>query len=240
MEKPIMNIFYLPDASLGSISLSEEESKHCVRVLRMIEGTKLLITNGRGQMMEAMLTQANPKRCQLEIFSVSEGEDQWQFHLHIAVAPTKNSDRIEWFLEKATEVGVDEISLFSSEHSERRSQRHDRLEKVMISAMKQSLKSRLPKLNEMTDYEQIVKSEFSGQKFIAWIDSSITETLINAYQKSSNAIVLIGPEGDFSPLEVELAIKNGFVPVSLGKARLRTETAALAACMTIQLKNQLK
>lgn len=235
-----MNIFYLPDANIGSISLSEEESKHCVRVLRMIEGSKMRITNGRGQFMEAVLTHAHPKRCQLEIISISEGEDHWPFKIHIAVAPTKNSDRIEWFLEKATESGIDEISLFSSEHSERKSQRHDRLEKVMISAMKQSLKSHLPKLNEMTEFEHIVKSDFSGQKFIAWIDPGITETLINAYQKGSNAFVLIGPEGDFSLQEVELAIKHGFVPVSLGKARLRTETAALAACMTIQLKNQLK
>ena len=235
-----MNIFYLPEASLGSINLSEEKSKHCVRVLRMTEGTKLLVTDGRGQMMEATLTLAHPKHCQLDIVKVSRGEDHWPFKIHIAVAPTKNSDRLEWFLEKATEIGIDEISLFSSEHSERRSQRHDRLEKVMISAMKQSLKSRLPKLNEMSDFEQIVKSDFKGQKFIAWISPSVTETLINAYQKGSDVLVLIGPEGDFSQLEVDLALKHGFVPVSLGKARLRTETAALAACMTIQLKNQLK
>jgi 16S rRNA (uracil1498-N3)-methyltransferase len=233
-----MHISFHTDAKLGLLPLSEDESKHCVRVLRMGEGDPLVVTDGNGNIFHARIQFANPKRCIIELYAVEKGYDHWPYHLHIAVAPTKQNERMEWFLEKATEVGVDEISLYHCFHSERRKVNTDRWSKIMVSAMKQSMKSRLPKLNDIRPFEHFVKQAFDGQKFIAWIDESVVEQLVNVYTPGSNCLVLIGPEGDFSEAEVEMAKLSGFLPISLGKSRLRTETAALTACQTVQLLNQ--
>lgn len=235
-----MNVFYLPDAREGNVSFPEEESKHIVRVLRMREGDTFCVTNGKGSFFDAELIDAHPKRAMANLLNRRDGYDNRAFKLSIAIAPTKLNERTEWFLEKATEIGIDEIKLFASYHSERRVVNVDRFKKIVVAAMKQSVKSNMPIVEEMQTFENLVRQDFSGQKFIAWIDEEVKDQLCNLYDKGSDVLVLIGPEGDFSKDEVELAKANGFVPVSLGEARLRTETAAIVACHTIQLINQMK
>ena len=235
-----MNVFYLPDAQIGTISFPEEESKHIVRVLRMKEGDSFCVTDGNGSLYDAELIDAHPKRAMANLSNQRNGYDIREFKVSIAIAPTKLNERTEWFLEKATEIGVDEVKLFSSYHSERRVANVDRFKKIVISAMKQSVKSKTPIVEDMVSFDKLVKQNYDGQKFIAWIDDDVKEQLCDLYKKGENALVLIGPEGDFSKEEVALAKENGFVPVSLGEARLRTETAAVVACHTIQLINQMK
>ena len=181
-----------------------------------------------------------PKRATVNLTNLRKGYDHWGFKLEIAIAPTKLNERTEWFLEKATEIGIDKVRLFTSYHSERRAANVERFQKVIVAAMKQSIKSRLPKVEDLVSFDKLVKQPFEGQKFIAWIDDDVKDCLCDLYNKGENALVLIGPEGDFSPEEVALAKENGFVPCSLGEARLRTETAAIVACHTIQLINQMK
>lgn len=235
-----MHFACLADAETGIMTLPEEESKHCVRVLRMEAGTVFKVTNGSGEIFDAVMREAHPKKAVVELSNPQKGYDFWPFKLCIAVAPTKNNDRLEWFLEKATEIGIDEIFLFQSFHSERRQVKPERLQKVLVSALKQSLKSRLPILHDLQNFSQFIKQDFQGQKFIAWIDEGVTDLLVNRYKKGENCLILIGPEGDFSPEEVREAQEHGFETVSLGQSRLRTETAALAACHSIQLLNQMK
>lgn len=235
-----MNVFYIPGADNGLTVLSEEESKHCVKVLRMKEGDRFCVTNGAGCLFDAVLVDAQPKRAGVELSNKRAGYDHWGFRLEVAVAPTKFNERMEWFLEKATEIGIDRVCLFTSFHSERRAANVERFQKVMVAAMKQSMKSRLPVVEEVVSFEKLLKQPFEGRKFIAWIDGSVTKQLCDVYGKGENVLVLIGPEGDFSREEAELAIANGFEPVSLGEARLRTETAALVACHTVQLINQMQ
>lgn len=234
-----MNVFYLPDAKLGTISFPEEESKHMVKVLRMKEGDRFCVTDGKGSLYDAELVDAHPKRAMADLSNQRSGYDVRDYKLSIAIAPTKLNERTEWFLEKATEIGIDEVKLFASYHSERRVANVERFKKIVVAAMKQSVKSKMPIVEEMVSFDKLVKQNFEGQKFIAWIDDDVKEQLCDLYEKGENAIVLIGPEGDFSKEEVELAKVNGFVPVSLGNARLRTETAAVVACHTIQLINQM-
>lgn len=235
-----MNVFYLQNAENGMVSFPEEESKHCVRVLRMREGDRFCVTDGKGSLFDGELVEASPKRAIACLSNQRRGYDNRPFHLEIAIAPTKLNERTEWFLEKATEIGIDKIKLFASYHSERRAANVERFKKVMIAAMKQSIKSKLPDIDDIIDFEKLIKQPFDGQKFIAWIDDDVTDMLCDKYEKGNNALVLIGPEGDFSREEVKMAVENGFVPVSLGDARLRTETAAVVACHTIQLINQMK
>ncbi len=233
-----MHLAFLPDAAEGLMTLPEDESKHCMRVLRMKEGEQMLISNGSGLLFDALVHQAHPKQTVVFLQPGRKGYDHWPFELHIAIAPTKHNDRLEWFLEKATEIGIDHIHLFHGFHSERRKVNMPRLHKVLVAAMKQSLKSRLPVLHELKPLQTLINQSFDAQKFIAWVDDSASDLLINTCKPGSNCLVLIGPEGDFSEAEVKLAIENGFHPISLGPARLRTETAALAACHSIQLLNQ--
>ena len=235
-----MNVFYLPTAQIGTISFPEEESKHIVKVLRMKEGDCFCVTDGNGFLYDAELVDAHPKRAAAELSNQRQGYDVRDFKVSIAIAPTKLNERTEWFLEKVTEIGIDEVKLFASYHSERRVANVERFKKIVVSAMKQSVKSKMPAIEEMISFDKLVKQDFDGQKFIAWIDDGVKEQLCDLYKKGDDVLVLIGPEGDFSKEEVELAKENGFVPVSLGKARLRTETAAIVACHTIQLINQMK
>lgn len=235
-----MNVFYLKNATEGLNTMPEEESKHCVKVLRMTEGETFVVTDGEGHLYDAELVAALPKHATVNLTNKRPGYDHWDFNLEIAIAPTKLNERTEWFLEKATEIGIDRVRLFTSYHSERRAANVERFQKVMVAAMKQSIKSRLPKIDDITPFDKLVKQPFEGQKFIAWIDDDVKDCLCNLYHKGENVLVLIGPEGDFSPEEVALAKENGFVPCSLGDARLRTETAAMVACHTIQLINQIK
>ncbi len=233
-----MHLFYTPDLQGDTYRLSEEESKHCVRVLRLTEGESLFLIDGKGMFCEAMIVSAHPKACLLKVTDKKNNYGKRDFRLTIAVSPTKNIDRYEWFLEKATEIGMDEIIPLISRYSERKEIKPERLEKVMISAIKQSIKAYLPTLQPLQSFKTIVKSPFDGQKFIAHCNEGEKFLLRDSVVKGKEVLILIGPEGDFSNEEVELAIKEGFVPVSLGNSRLRTETAALVACHTVNLINQ--
>ena len=234
-----MNLFYTPDITVPVYTLSEEESKHAVRVLRLKEGDHIHLIDGLGGFYKAEITDANVKRCKVKIIETQKEYSKRSFYLHIAIAPTKSIDRIEWFLEKATEIGIDEITPIECEHSERTIVKPQRLNKVLVSAIKQSVKAYLPKLNEMEDFIKFVKLPFDGEKFIAHCNTTPKnkDHLKNVYTPAKNALILIGPEGDFSPKEVEQALQNGFREISLGNSRLRTETAALVACNVINILN---
>ena len=231
-------IFYCPEIRTNP-EMPEMESQHCARVLRMKEGDPLYITDGKGYFYHAQLLQANPKSCVVAIDKEIAQPKGWQYDLHIAFAPTKKLDRMEWFVEKATEIGIDAFSPLQCRYSERKNINPTRLEKIMVSAMKQSQKSRLPQLDEMIKFKEFIKQPFSGQKFIAHCYDSPKTSLAQVCEKNTDTLILIGPEGDFSEEEVAMAIEQGFVPISLGESRLRTETAALVACHTVQLINQL-
>lgn len=233
MEKVI---FYAPDI-LSNPVLSEEESAHCVRVLRKKEGDEILITDGKGHFFDAEITLAHSKKCEVSIVETKDTAKQWNNFVHIAFAPTKNLDRIEWFAEKATEIGIDRITPLKCRYSERKEIKLPRIQKILVSAMKQSQKAYLPVLDEMIPFSDFVKQPFEGQKFIAHCYEGDKKLLKSLYTQDVDVLILIGPEGDFSEQEVEEALKNGFQPISLGDSRLRTETAALVACNTIQILN---
>jgi len=232
-----MNLFYAAEINPPVFQLEAEESKHIIKVLRMKVGDNIFFTDGRGLLYHCRIADDNSKACIIEIMKTEKGSDQRPFYLHMAVAPTKNIARYEWFLEKATEIGVDRITPFISEHSERKIIKHERLNRVITTAMKQSLKTRHPQLDESMLFSELIKTDFNGKKYIAYIDKAVDLELSKAYRREENALILIGPEGDFSPTEVEMAMEEGFVPVRLGPSRLRTETAAVTACHTIQLLN---
>ena len=239
-----MHLFYSADLEPGisSFQLTEEESKHAVRVLRLNVGERVHLIDGRGGFYEAEISDAHPKRTQLSILSYQPEFQKPNCYLHIAVAPTKNIDRIEWFLEKATEIGIQEITPIISEHSERKEVKTERLNKVIVSAMKQSLKAYLPRLNEAVTFENFLKKveeDQESKKAIAHCEEDQEKKYLNQiFQANERYLILIGPEGDFSVPEIEKAISAGFIPVSLGEARLRTETAALYACTEIALLNR--
>ncbi|MCD6353937.1 MAG: 16S rRNA (uracil(1498)-N(3))-methyltransferase [Prolixibacteraceae bacterium] len=233
-----MQLFFVPTISeKGNFVLNETESKHAVKVLRLRTGSGVQVVDGNGGFYEAEITDANPKKCAMKVISAVKEFGKKDFRLHLAIAPTKNIDRFEWFLEKATEIGVDEITPILSEHSERKIIKPDRLKKILISAMKQSLKAYLPKLNALTTFSNFILGSECPNKYIAHCIDGEKAHLKNSVKKGEDTLVLIGPEGDFSPEEVNLAKKNGFVEVSLGTARLRTETAGVVACHIVNLIN---
>jgi 16S rRNA (uracil1498-N3)-methyltransferase len=228
-----MHLFYqsqLPELK----NLDQEESKHCVKVLRMQNGDEINLIDGKGNFYQAKITNAHHKKCEFEIIKTTQ-EEPASFYKHLAIAPTKNMDRMEWLVEKATELGIDEISFFQSFHSERKIIKIDRLEKKVISAMKQSLKAKKPILNELKAYKSILDNAKEVNKFIAYVDFDNETHFKNELDKVTDTLVLIGPEGDFTEEEVQMAVSKGFKKVSLGKSRLRTETAALAAVHLMNL-----
>lgn len=229
-----MHLFYDPtiDINQSSHILSEEESKHACRVLRLKEGDEILLLNGKGFEFKARINDANPKRCSVEILNFTE-EVNPEYTLHIAIAPTKNSDRIEWFLEKATEIGITEISLLLCSNNERKQTKNERFEKILISAMKQSKRLYLPKLNSLISFKDFIKQNPKG--LIAHCYDGDKSTISESFE-ILNCPILIGPEGDFTLIEVEEALKNGYKAISLGGNRLRTETAGLMAVMQAKLK----
>lgn len=233
-----MQLFYAPGIDGDIYTLDEEESRHCSRVLRLGRGDIIHLTDGKGSLFEGEIMSVG-KVCQVRITGKRQSTDnQRPYRLHIAIAPTKNIDRFEWFLEKATEIGIDEITPLICEHSERRQLRLDRLEKVITSAMKQSLKVWHPVLHEPEDFRKFTWNKIDGDKFIAFITEG-TLLLQQICKKSTDTTILIGPEGDFSPAEVELAKIAGYTVVSLGNSRLRTETAGIVACHTACLVNNI-
>lgn len=232
-----MHIFYTPDIET-SHELPEEEAAHALRVLRLQPGDEVMLTDGKGNFHRARISLAAHKRCLVDLLETLPQPPLWSGHLHIALAPTKNMDRTEWFAEKATEIGIDELTFLNCRYSERKVLKTERIAKILISAVKQSLKARVPRLNEMTDFQTFVRQPFQGQKFIAHCHEGGKTPLKDIVRKGEEAVVLIGPEGDFSEEEVRLAEEAGFIPVSLGPSRLRTETAALVACHILNLQNQ--
>ena len=232
-----MWLFYCPDIQTD-MELPEEEAGHCIRVLRMKEGDRLRLTDGKGSFYDAVISAVSGKRCMVHIEGIEEQVPLWNGHLHIAVAPTKLMDRNEWFVEKAVEIGVDEITFLKTDHSERDVIKMERIEKIAVSAMKQSQKATLPILNGMTSFKSFVGRAFEGDRFIAHCEPGSKVNLKDVVVPGHDALVLIGPEGDFSPAEIDMALKAGFKPVSLGPSRLRTETAALVAVHIMNLAGQ--
>lgn len=251
-----MNLFYCPEINNSqTVLLPEEESVHAIRVLRMKTGDAIFITDGKGMFYEGEIISDNAKKCSVKIIRPVADSSKRNFHLAIAIAPTKNIDRFEWFLEKATEIGCDEIIPISCKHSERTVIKTERLNKVIVSAMKQCLKSQLPKLHELQDFKTFIASpptpflrERGTQKFIGHIpelsesqfppQNSQGQSLHSICKKGANALIAIGPEGGFSEEEVALAVKNGFTSISLGNSRLRVETAGVVACSVVNMINQ--
>lgn len=234
-----MYLFYCPDIETQH-TLSEEESGHCVRVLRYSIGDEILITDGKGTTYTARITNPHPKHCEFEILTREPQAKGHNIHLHIAIAPTKNVERLEWMIEKCTEIGVDEITPLLCRFSERKQLRTDRLQKIILSAAKQSLTPYLPVLHELTPYDAFVRDQAAKeqQNFIAHCYKEDKRVLQHEIVPGRDVLVLIGPEGDFSEQEVKEALDLGFVPVSLGNSRLRTETAGVVACHTAILKNE--
>lgn len=238
-----MQIFYTPDIEPHHTSflLSEEESKHAVRVLRLTVGEKIQLVDGRGALYETEILDAHPKRTTLRILAVKESLGNLPYEIHIAVAPTKNIDRIEWFLEKATEVGLTEYTPIICEHSERKEVKVERLEKVAIAAMKQSLKAYLPKINPAISFQKFIEAQQGKDdvlKGMAHCVDSEKSYILSSFAPKKKYLILIGPEGDFSEKEISQALDAGFIPLSLGEARLRTETAALTSVIEIALLNR--
>jgi len=234
-----MQLFYNPDIheATSSFTFDKEESKHIVKVLRKSVGDVLHITNGLGWMFDAEIINADIKKCQANISNAKQHPKR-EYKLHLAVAPTKMNDRFEWFLEKATEIGIDTITPILCDHSERKVIKLDRFEKILQSAMKQSLQCYLPTINELTPFNNFVNQDFEGQKYIAHCEDSDRKSLKNQLKPDQDIVILIGPEGDFSVKEIETALQHNYIPVTLGNTRLRTETAAIVACHSVAFVNE--
>ncbi|MBR3014183.1 MAG: 16S rRNA (uracil(1498)-N(3))-methyltransferase [Bacteroidaceae bacterium] len=229
-----MHLFYTPDIA-HSNELPPEEAAHALRVLRLKVGDELTLTDGMGCFYRAEIAVADNKHCLVNVLETLPQPALWKGHLHLALAPTKNMDRMEWLAEKATETGFDELTFLNCRYSERRVIKLERIEKIVVSAVKQSLKARMPQLHELTDFDKFIRQPFNGQKCIAHCYPGEKPLLKDILHPEEDALVLIGPEGDFSEEEVALAIENGFQPISLGASRLRTETAALVAVHLMNL-----
>lgn len=225
-------------ATEGSLSLDEEESKHCIKVLRLVKGDFIYLTNGKGDLVKTQIILAHPKKCEIQIVDFQHIKKNRDFYLHLAIAPTKNAERIEWLVEKCMEMGIDEISFVLTQYTERSHFNIERVEKKAITALKQSLQTWLPKINPPMDFKKFISQVQENQRFIAYVDNENTQILSKIVNPLQNYCVLIGPEGDFSKEELVMALENGFQKVSLGKNRLRTETAGLVACCTINIINQ--
>lgn len=234
-----MNLFYTPDLDPEFFSMDEEESRHISKVLRLREGDHIFLTDGKGSLCEAIILNTKSGKCLVQCGPIRQEYNRRNYRIHIAIAPTKSIDRFEWFLEKATEIGIDEITPVICEHSERTHLKTERLRKVLIASIKQSQKAFLPTLNEPAELNQFIQKNHEVMKFIAHCESDNESPLHSIYQKGKDSLILIGPEGDFSFDEVTLAKTSGFIPINLGKSRLRTETAGIVACHTINLMNQL-
>jgi len=235
-----MQLFYNPTITQNGeiFSFDKEESKHIIKVLRKKEGDNLYVTNGLGGLFKTEITLASDSKCLVKIVS-SEKSEPSKYYLHLAVAPTKMNDRFEWFLEKATEIGISEITPIICDHSERKVIKTDRFDKIILSAMKQSLHYHLPKLNEPILFKDFIKQQKSeGLNLIAHCEETDKKSLKEVVKPNKDVTILIGPEGDFSEKEIKLALENKYIPVTLGNTRLRTETAAVVACHSVVFINE--
>ena len=234
-----MQLFYNPtiDETTENFSFDKEESKHIIKVLRKKDTDILFVTNGLGLLFETEITLASDNKCTVKILSIEKTESS-KFQLHLAVAPTKMNDRYEWFLEKATEIGIHEITPIICDRSERKVVNRERFEKILLTAMKQSNVLFLPKLNEAVTFKEFIKRKNKGLQLIAHCEETDKKSLKSVLKTNENVTLLIGPEGDFSEKEIVLAIENNFIPVTLGDTRLRTETAAIVACHSVVFFNE--
>ncbi len=235
-----MLLFYTPDLHADYITLSADESRHCIRVLRMTTGDTLYLTDGQGTLCRCEIALPDASACSVAVVERTEHYGARPYRLHLAVSPTKNAARIEWLVEKAVEIGVDEITLLHCEHSEHSNLKADRLSKIAVSAMKQSLRAYLPAIHNGVSFTDFI-SQHSGHDglYICHCDGDQRQQLSDIYNATHNATILIGPEGDFSPKEIASALAAGFKPVTLGNQRLRTETAALYATIAINILNTI-
>lgn len=231
-----MELFFTSNIDpLASFTLPEEESKHLIKVLRYGTGDKIALTDGSGKFYTAEIENTDARHCLVKVTGIYGKQVDRKYHLHIAIAPPKNNERFEWFLEKTSEIGIDEITPLNCRRSERKELKLDRMNKILISALKQSWNGKLPLLHPMTDFKKYIENPGEGSRFICTMDAD--NFLGDVYVPGNNALILIGPEGDFHEEEIELAKKSGFIPVSLGKSRLRTETAGLMACAVLTTMN---
>ena len=235
-----MQLFYNPEITTQTqqFTFDKTESRHIINALRKKEGDTIYITNGLGQLFTSEIINANDKKCLVKIIDCTNKVKPWHYYLHIAIAPTKLNDRFEWFLEKAAEIGIDEITPIICDRSERKVVKTERLEKIIHSAAKQSLKYHFPRLNEPISFKGFLKSEKEGQLFIAHCEESSKMSLKSVVKPKQKVTVLIGPEGDFSTSEITLALQSNFIPVSLGESRLRTETAGIIATHSVAFINE--
>ena len=234
-----MQVFYAPDIEGEYYTLDERESKHTVRVLRMIEGAEIKLIDGKGNLYEGVISNPDQRACKIRILNIINGFEKRGYILHIAISPLKNPERFEWFVEKSVELGIAEITPVICHHTEKQGLKPERLKNIIVSAMKQSLKASSTKLNPACELSDFINSPHSGSTMIAHCNDEYERKAIGeVYQRGSNAVILIGPEGDFSKEEIVRAVKNGYIPISLGKSRLRTETAGVAACHSIYFINQ--
>ncbi len=234
-----MQLFYNPDINenTAQFTFPKDESRHIAKVLRKKTGDTLYITNGNGWLFEAEIEVADLKNCMISIVSKTFKEPKL-YNVHLVVAPTKMNDRYEWFLEKATEIGIDSITPIICDHSERKVIKPERFEKILQSAMKQSLHYYLPKLNDAISFTDFIKQNHEGQLFIAHCEDTNKQSLKSQLKPNTDVTILIGPEGDFSVKEIAMALEHQFIPVTLGKTRLRTETAAVVACHSVAYTNE--
>ncbi|SEQ33547.1 16S rRNA (uracil1498-N3)-methyltransferase [Hyunsoonleella jejuensis] len=235
-----MQLFYNKDINekTSQFAFQKEESRHIIKVLRKSVGDQLHITNGNGWLFIAEIDFVSNNKCTAQIIS-KEKQPKREYSLHLAVAPTKMNDRYEWFLEKATEIGIDTITPIICDHSERKVIKKERFERILQSAMKQSLNCYLPKLNDAVGFGDFISQDFDGQLFIAHCEETNKKVLKTLLQAKTDITILIGPEGDFSVKEIEIAMANKFIPVTLGETRLRTETAAIVACHSVAFVNEM-
>jgi len=241
LGKILMHIFFEPNISSKIISLNEIESKHCIKVLRLNINDEILLLDGKGNLHTAKILNDNHKKCEVEIIKTITDYNKRDYYLHIAIAPTKNMDRFEWFLEKTTEIGIDEITPLLCARSERKIVKIERIIKVVRSAMKQAIIAKHPKVNEFTKFKDFVNSIGDNtEKYIAHCEESSKKLLQDYRLKNRSSVILIGPEGDFTDEEIKLALSNDYKEISLGQNRLRTETAGIVACSTVAFVNQNK
>ena len=235
-----MQLFFNPniDETTESFPFDKEESRHIIKVLRKKDSDILHVTNGFGLLFETQITLASDNKCTVEVLSIKNAEKP-KFHLHLAVAPTKMNDRFEWFLEKATEIGIQEITPIFCDRSERKVINRDRFEKIILSAMKQCNETFLPKLNEAISFKDFIKKQKNGLQLIAHCEETDKKSLKEVLKPNEDVTILIGPEGDFSEKEIALALENNYKPVTLGNTRLRTETAAVVACHSVVFFNEV-
>ncbi len=234
-----MQVFYAPDITGDTYILDDKESKHIVRVMRMRKGTSVRLIDGKGNSYEGIITDPDPKKCVIRIQSVVRNFEKRNYRLHIAISPLKNPERFEWFVEKSVEIGIDEITPLICRYTEKPGIKPERIRNLIISAMKQSLKAEKSILNPPCLFDEFIDIKHQGVKMLAHCyHKAERKGIPEVYKKGNNALMLIGPEGDFSEEEIKIAVSKGFIPVHLGSSRMRTETAGVAACHSIYLFNQ--